>query len=185
MWKELPEEIRKNLMKYMIARWAAFPQLFWLLVNDIHCDEDCPTSQAFIREAGNYFAGHDPWQHLISVGPNRYADFPFLTGEDMKWVSYIHIEDSQDVEADVLNKYAGYPFHVFNGEDRYEQDRYDLPTTFCIQSAILLQMAFLVMASFRRVGKLLRQMGGYPSIFSGRGHWNIGNLILVCILTMN
>ena len=121
MWNELPEKSRQNLMRHMIARWAAFPQLFWQVTHDTLCSEECPNTQTFMREVGHYFAANDPWQHLLSTGPCRYADFPFITAEDMKWVSYIYIEDSAALDADVIDKYAGYPFHVFLGEDRYEQ----------------------------------------------------------------
>jgi hypothetical protein len=105
----------------MLARWAAFPQLFWQVTHDTACSVEYPNNQAFMREVGNYFAAHDPWQHLISTGPCRYVDFPFLTEKDLKWVSYIYIEDSEALDADVIDKYAAYPFHVFLGEDRYEQ----------------------------------------------------------------
>ena len=37
-WLALPRSVRENKMRYMIARWAAFPQIFWQIVNDMHSD---------------------------------------------------------------------------------------------------------------------------------------------------
>lgn len=121
LWKAVPQEIRNNTMKYMIARWSAFPQLFYQVVNDMHCSEKFPNNQAYIREVGHYFASHDPWHHLLSTGPNRYQTFPFTTKEDLEWVSYIYIEDSESLDAKMISLYEKLPLHVFMGEDRYEQ----------------------------------------------------------------
>ncbi|HWI56623.1 MAG TPA: hypothetical protein VNZ22_05320, partial [Bacillota bacterium] len=123
-WASLPEPVRARTMRYLIARWSAFPNLFWLIVNDMHCDEKFPRNQAFVREVGNFFAAHDPWHHLISTGPNRRAGFPFTTPEDLKWCSYIHIEDANAVGADQLEQYHldQVPLHVWMAEDYYEQD---------------------------------------------------------------
>ena len=121
-------------MRYMIARWSAFPNLFWLIVNDMHCDAKFPKNQAFVREVGNFFAAHDPWKHLISTGPNRRAGFPFTSADDLKWYSYIYIEDANAVGADQIEQYHldNVPLHVWMGEDYYEQDHghYDDPRFF-------------------------------------------------------
>lgn len=116
-WRNLSPEIRRRTMDYMIARWAAFPQIFWLVVNDMHRFSG---NFAFIDEVGRYFRAHDPWRHLLSAGFNRNAPFP--AGE-LKWASYIHLETDYDLAADQARPYAGTGLHVFNGEDRYEQDR--------------------------------------------------------------
>lgn len=121
-WQEVPLEARISTMRQMLARWAAFPQLFWLIVNDIHADEDFPNNQAFVREVGEYVAAHDQWHHLLSAGPKRFMPFPFLAPRD-KWVSFIHIEHAYDLAGDQIARYAAYPMHTFLGEDRYEQDR--------------------------------------------------------------
>lgn len=110
-------------MDYMLARWAAFPQLFWLIVNDVHLSEKYPNNRAFVREVGEYFARNDPWRHLLSCGSNRGQVFPFSPREDT-WVSYIHIEDGYELGADEMRNYEDGELHVFLGEDRYEQDRY-------------------------------------------------------------
>ncbi|MDD4190557.1 MAG: DUF5060 domain-containing protein, partial [Mangrovibacterium sp.] len=125
LWKAVPQEIRNNTMKYMIARWSAFPQLFYLIVNDMHCSEKYPANQAFVREVGRYFAANDPWHHLISTGPNRTQVFPFTTEEDLNWASYIHIEDMHALDAREAELYEPYPLHVFMGEDWYEHTRLD------------------------------------------------------------
>jgi len=133
-WASLPIEVRTRTMRYFLARWSAFPNLFWLIVNDMHCDERFPKNQAFVREIGHFFAANDPWQHLLSTGPNRRAGFPFTTPEDLKWCSYVHIEDANTVGADAIRQHGldQVPLHVFMGEDYYEQDRgyYDDPRYF-------------------------------------------------------
>ena len=53
-WASLPENVRAKTMRYLIARWAAFPNLFWLIVNDMHCDEKFPkTGLSFARSASS------------------------------------------------------------------------------------------------------------------------------------
>ena len=123
-WFSLTEKDRANTMHYMIARWSAFPNLFWLIVNDMHCDGKFPRNQAFVREVGNFFATNDPWKHLISTGPNRRAGFPFTSVDDLKWCSYIYIEDANAVGADQIQQFNfdPVPLHVWMGEDYYEQD---------------------------------------------------------------
>lgn len=121
-WAEIPAPDRENTIRYMLARWAAFPQIFWLVINDIFVSEDYPENQAFVREVGNYVAEHDPWQHLLSVGPRRKMIFPFHPSSD-PWVSYVHLEDQYDMNADSFPQYASWNQHIFLGEDRYEHDR--------------------------------------------------------------
>jgi hypothetical protein len=121
-WFSLPEAARTGTLRYMIARWSAFPNLFWLIVNDMHCNEKFPANQAFAREVGRFFAAHDPWKHLISSGPNRHAGFPFTGGEDRMWCSYIHLEDSDAVGGDAIHRFEDVPLHVWMAEDYYEQD---------------------------------------------------------------
>jgi hypothetical protein len=121
-WKNLPPDVRTNTMRYMIARWAAYPQLFWLVVNDMPCDVSFPNNRAFAREVGNYFAVHDPWNHLLSSGPARNMPFCFTDPEDAEWVSYIHLEGAYELGAEWIRDYASMNVHVFLGEDYYEQD---------------------------------------------------------------
>ncbi len=109
-------------MDYMIARWSALPNLFWL------AGEDQDTKQsgtlAFNREFGGYFAAREPWKHLMSTEPNRFQGFPFTTAEDLRWVSYICLEDSDAPGAKHIQQYGldAVPLQVMMGEDYYEQD---------------------------------------------------------------
>lgn len=122
-WAGLPAGVRERTMRYMIARWSAFPQVFWLIVNDLHSDAGFPANRAFIREVGRYFKAHEPWPHLVSTGPNRFAGFPF-GAEDLDWCDYAHVEDGDSVGAGVIEAFGldRLPIHVFLGEDFYEQD---------------------------------------------------------------
>ncbi|MBI5831278.1 MAG: DUF5060 domain-containing protein [Armatimonadetes bacterium] len=123
-WAALPADVRERTMRYMLARWAAFPNVFWLIVNDMSCDAGHPLNQAFAREVGAYFAAHDPWHHLLSAGPVRRAGFPFTSPADRQWCSYVHIEDANAVGADAIAERGlrDVPLHIWMAEDYYEQD---------------------------------------------------------------
>jgi hypothetical protein len=121
-WAAIPPQDRHNTLRYLMARWAAFPQLFWLIVNDLFCDPPNPNNIAFMREAGRAIAQLDPWQHPLSLGPRRRMPFPF-SPQDEPWVSYVHLEDQYDLNASALERYRAWGLPVFLGEDRYEHDR--------------------------------------------------------------
>lgn len=125
-WNGLPPEVRQHTLRYMLARWAAFPQVFWLIVNDLHVGEEFPGNRAFAREVGRFLQAHDPWHNLLAVGPAREESYPFISAADLNWSSYIHIETYYSVAATHARAYADVPVHVFNGEDRYEHDYSDL-----------------------------------------------------------
>jgi hypothetical protein len=127
-WSRLPESVRTNTLDYLIARWSAFPNVFWLISEDQ--DVTHKATLAFNREVGEYFAAHEPWKHLISTQPNRFQGFPFATRNDLKWVSYIEIQDADAPAADQISKHKleGIPLHVMLGEDYYEQDYGDPPS---------------------------------------------------------
>ncbi|MCC6362802.1 MAG: DUF5060 domain-containing protein [Bryobacterales bacterium] len=120
VWAKFSGGAKKLLMEYMLARFAAYPQLYWLVVNDTHYGPKFPNNNAMASEVGEYFAKHDPWGHLLSTGPVRFMTFPF---RGAAWVSYYHIEDAFQLGADKVEQYRADPMHVFLGEDRYEQDR--------------------------------------------------------------
>ncbi len=119
-WPTLTEPQRERLMRQWVARFAAYPQLFWLVVNDAHYGDRFPQHANMARQVGRFLQQHDRWQHPRSTGPARRVPFPFAA-ED--WVDYVHLEDEHDLGARRYAEYhaAGKP--VFMGEDRYEQDR--------------------------------------------------------------
>jgi len=119
MWKKFTPEQKARVMRYILARYAAYPQLFWLVANDAHYGPKHPNNNAFVREVGEYFRQHDPWRHPMSTGHARGVEY-FFGGED--WSSYIHLEDNFDLGATQYAKYHQYAKPVFLGEDRYEQD---------------------------------------------------------------
>lgn len=127
-WARLLPSVRRNTLDYMIARWSALPNLFWL-VSDDQCVELNETL-AFNRDVGSYYAQHEPWKHLMSTQPNRMQGFPFLTSSDFEWVDYINIQDSNGPGAEQIRKYRleDIPLHVMLGEDYYEQDHGDPPS---------------------------------------------------------
>lgn len=119
VWQTFSAEQKERMMRNIIARYAAFPQVFWLVVNDVHYGPKFPLNYAFAREVGEYFRKHDPWQHPRSTGHARTVEFAF---PDEDWVTYIHLEHNHDLSAVNAAKYAAHRKPVFLGEDRYEQD---------------------------------------------------------------
>jgi hypothetical protein len=119
VWQTLSPGQRELLMRNIIARYAAYPEVFWLVVNDVHYGPKYPLNYAFAREVGEYFASHDPWRHPLSTGHARLVDFAF---PDDDWVTYLHLENKHDLGASQAAKYASHRKPVFLGEDRYEQD---------------------------------------------------------------
>jgi len=137
-WQTLRPEQRDRILRYLIARFAAYPQVFWLIVNDAYFGPvtykpnpqpndphpeprtiEFPNSCAMVREVGRFFQQHDPWQHPISAGPARGAAFHF---DQENWATYVHLEADYDVAA--LRSAEHHPLAkpVFLGEDRYEHD---------------------------------------------------------------
>lgn len=122
-WKNLTEVQKERVLRYIVARYAAYPQIFWLAVNDAHYGPNHPNNNALARETGEYLRQHDPWQHPISTGHARFVDFYFA---DEEWATYIHLENAYDLGATQYGKYHPYAKPVFLGEDRYEQDHPEL-----------------------------------------------------------
>lgn len=119
VWQSLSSAQRERLLRNIVARYAAYPQVFWLVVNDVHYGPKYPLNHAFAREVGEYFAQHDPWRHPMSTGHARRVEFAF---PDEPWVTYVHLEHEHDLGASLAAKYAKHGKPVFLGEDRYEQD---------------------------------------------------------------
>lgn len=118
-WAALLPAQRERLLRHLVARYAAYPQLYWLIMNDAHFGEGFPRSNALAREAGTYLQEHDPWQHPRSIGHARRL--PFVFGAE-EWTDYIHIEHEHDLGALEMGRYAALNKPVFLGEDRYEHD---------------------------------------------------------------
>jgi len=118
-WTALTQAQRDRLLRHLVARFAAYPQLFWLITNDAHYGDKFPNSNAMAREVGAYLQLHDHWQHPCSTGHARRLPF-YFGGED--WVTYVHIEHAHDLGALQYRPYHALAKAVFLGEDRYEQD---------------------------------------------------------------
>lgn len=118
-WTALSAAQRERLLRNLVARFGAYPQLQWLTVNDAHFGEKFPNNNAWAREVGGYLQKFDPWQHPRSAGHARRVPF-FFGGEE--WATYVHIEHAHDLGALQYDKYHEFGKPVFLGEDRYEQD---------------------------------------------------------------
>jgi len=120
LWYNLSGEQHIRIMKYMVARYAAFPEIIWEVVNDYEYSSSHPHNVEMAIEVGEYLMNNDPWEHLITTGGIRGDDFYFT---DAKWATLFHLETLDALPADQVKDYTNYPVHVFNGEDRYETYR--------------------------------------------------------------
>ena len=118
-WTALTAPQRERLLRNLVARFAAYPQVLWLITNDAHYGPKFPNSNAMVREVGAYLQQHDPWQHPRSTGHARLL--PFVFGNE-DWATYIHIDHKHDLGAEQYSQYHQHRKPVFLGEDRYEQD---------------------------------------------------------------
>lgn len=136
IWTKMTRAQRERIMRTLIARFGAYPQIFWLIVNDAHFSpvtirprpndpdqrartQTFPNNCAMMREVGAFFQKHDPWRHPLSAGPARGVPFHFDTES---WATYVHLEEDFDVSAKRYEKYHALGKPVFLGEDRYEHD---------------------------------------------------------------
>lgn len=135
-WASLPVEKKQRIMRCLIARYAAYPSIFWLVTNDclytidpamlpyaeMHqklAGREFPKAEAMAQEVGDYFLKHDPWRHPMSTGVARTIPFRF---GDEDWATYIHLEHRFDFGAKGYAAHQHFNKPVFLGEDRYEQD---------------------------------------------------------------
>lgn len=121
VWHAFSAAQRERFLRHVVARYAAWPQVFWLVTNDAFVSNH-PRNVAMIREIGAYLAAHDPWaeKNLRSSGQRRDTGFAF--GAE-GWVNYIHLETTYDLAAAQEDPHAAAPMHVYNGEDWYEEEK--------------------------------------------------------------
>ncbi len=126
-WFRIPKRWRQRTLDYMIARWAAWPQVFFQIVNDTVFVNLKKWPQAdrnvdMVREIGEYLAEHDPFHTLRSAGCKRYEHHALATERDFgAWHTYLHVERYAEVDGKVCDDYYRWPVHLFYGEDWYEQ----------------------------------------------------------------
>ena len=121
-WRYLSSEQKERYLRYVVARYAAYPQIFWLITNDAGYSSSNPYNVALANEIGTYLLENDPWtdKNLRSTGRNRDESFYFT---DADWANYIHIETKTALSADQVENYTSVPMHVYNGEDWYEGEK--------------------------------------------------------------
>ncbi len=116
-WQTFTQTQKNRLMQAVVARYAAYPNIFWLIENDASYTAQRVNNRNFANEVGKYVKANDKFNTLLSTGGIRNETFKFL---DAPWVSYIHIEIKDTTPETEINRYRDYPLHVFAGEDRYE-----------------------------------------------------------------
>jgi len=145
----VPSALRQQLWRTMVARWAAFPNVFWSISNDLG-DADTtspdpyyhmsyPNNRDLAQEVGIFFtspsSGGDPWYvgRPMSFGHLRNRIDSFIT---TPWHTYITAYSDTDISAQQMDGTTGlpenWPAHTetfqyasqsqptFNTEDMYE-----------------------------------------------------------------
>ncbi len=110
----LGTEKRLKLLQFMIDRYAAFPNVNFLIYNDV--SYDVSENRTITNEAGNYLVNNDPFKTMLSTGHVRDQHFD----STFTWASYYHLETRSDLDASSLTK-RNYDKPVVNGEDLYEK----------------------------------------------------------------
>ena len=121
-WRDsLTDSQRNRMMRYIIARFAAFPNKFWEVTNDTICHDQAthPATWFWATNVGNYFKDNDPWGHFMAFGHRRDDPYPFC---DHEWSTYIVGYTQYDIACELIEfrGYDIYPKHVYNTEDYYE-----------------------------------------------------------------
>ncbi len=116
-WYNLSTAQHNRILKYMVARYAAFPEVMWQIVNDYKYSQSNPHNVEMANEVGEYLMNNDPWDNLITAGGIRGDDFYF---PDADWATLFHLETLDALPADQVYNYTNYSAPVFCGEDRYE-----------------------------------------------------------------
>ncbi len=118
LWANLTPAKRTRFMRNVLARFAAFPEISWSIVNDTFLDGSHPKNVAMVDEVGTYFSAHDAWDHLRAASQERgAAAYYFLNAP---WNTYIRLETGAALSADQVATYASSPQPVWNSEDYYE-----------------------------------------------------------------
>ena len=107
LWHNLSSTQHSRILRYVVARYAAFPEIIWEVVNDYKYSSTNPNNVAMANEVGNYLMNNDPWSHLITTGGIRGADFYFANAE---WATLFHLETLDALPADQVQDYKDYPF---------------------------------------------------------------------------
>jgi len=112
---------RERLKRAIIARFAAFPNIFWEVTNDtmVRSEQQDPDNWFLAMDVGPYFHENDPFGHLMAFGHRRDYEYPFCNGD---WSTYIIGYTAYDIACDLLDWYSYRQFskHVYNTEDYYE-----------------------------------------------------------------
>lgn len=113
----LTAQQRARLLRFMVARYGAYPQVIWEIVNDYSFAAARVNNLAMSQAVGEFLDQNDPWHHLVTTGAVRNTPYPF---GQAKWSSLIHLETRDAFNADQVQHYDKAAAPVFCGEDRYE-----------------------------------------------------------------
>lgn len=110
-------EYRRQIWRTMVARWAAFPNIFWTISNDLDDSASSTNTRALMNEVGCYLGGavnpstcngipiHNPWRlnRPISAGHLRNAPDSFASDPSASWHTYITSYSDYDLSAQQMD----------------------------------------------------------------------------------
>ena len=115
-WFEIPAAHRRRTIEYLLARWSAWPQIYYQIVNDTrYTGREGKPNQAMVREIGNWMVEIEPFDTLRSAGAKRDAQNPFIQQTDWKWHTYLHTQETTEIDARVCDRYyndRNVPVHI-------------------------------------------------------------------------
>lgn len=117
LWVGLTQAKRTRFLRYILARYAAYPQIVWSFTNDAIFDASHPNFRAMVDELGTYFLANDPWQALRSAGQTRNTGYYYASAS---WNDFMHLMCYWELPADSMASYTSNPRPVRNYEDYYE-----------------------------------------------------------------
>lgn len=125
--QDLSTEQRERTLKYIVARLAAWPQIFFLIQRDVPQTYDSwQQNIQLARDVGNYLADHDAWDTFRACN-EKPREFNQLTepSDFDDWQSYLEVQSWGYPHGRAVDYYyqnIGYlPVHVYHGEDKYEE----------------------------------------------------------------
>jgi hypothetical protein len=114
-WDKYSVTAKNQLLQQLVARYAAFPTITWMIMNDSEYPKDGTGNSAVVRTVSSFLVARDVYQNLRCTGARRGMGAPFANST---WTTFLHLETLDALSADEADL-ASNKF-VWCGEDRYE-----------------------------------------------------------------
>jgi hypothetical protein len=112
IFDSLPPNEREKALRYLIGRYGAYANVFWLLRNDTNT----PLTSG-LNTFGADLKRLDPWNNLRATGHTRRYNDPLWNSN---WTNYSHLETAGDVSGLSADQAVSRKKYTWSGEDWYE-----------------------------------------------------------------